>query len=248
MSTHVRARLGRWAGVAAAALLALGLGATPAAAATPVSIGAGSSLGQGTVFANGSVSPVDFCTIAAVGKDPQGRLLALTAAHCTVETIEPKAPVDSLWVKGEKVGTIAGRHQTASAGGVVPGFYDFAFYYLDASKVTIASERGANVSAGLPAPTFHPGTFTQVCMSGWTSTKRCGNYIGDGGTNPRTHLVGISVQPGDSGGPLYTGDGKLLGIGARGGTGLPAAYYTDVRDAVSFAVAQGFITGFTPIG
>lgn len=244
MTTRVRG----WAVAATAAVLALGVGAVPAQAATTVSVGAGASLGQGTVFANGSVSAVDFCTVAAVGRDAQGNLLALTAAHCTVETIAPYAPVDGLWVKGVRVGTIAGRYQTPSAGGVVPGFYDFAFYRLDASKVTVASERGANVSGGLPAPTFHPGTFTQVCMSGWTSTKRCGNYIGDGGTTPRTHIVGISVQPGDSGGPLYTADGKLLGIGSRGGTGFPAAYYTDVRDAVTYAVAQGWITGFTPIG
>ncbi|GAB2468765.1 hypothetical protein GCM10027265_17300 [Jatrophihabitans fulvus] len=217
-------------------------------AATTVTIGAGASFGTGTVFVDGSVSTSDYCTIAAVGKDPQGRLLALTAAHCTVETVAPYAPVDGLWAQGQKIGTIAGRYQTASAGGVTPGYYDFAFYYLDASKVTIASQRGANVSGGLPAPTYHAGTFTQVCMSGLTSGQRCGNYIGDGGTNPRTHIVGITVQPGDSGGPLYTKNGLLLGIGSRGGTGLPAAYYSDVRDAVTYAVGHGFITGFAPIG
>ena len=246
MRTMTR-RLVAGAGAVAAGAALLLAGAGPAGAAdAKVNVGAGVSFGTGTVFANGTVKQEDFCTRAAVGRDPQGRLLALTAAHCTVETVPGAPPVDSLWVQGQKVGSIAGRYQTDSPGGVTPGYYDFAFYYLDESKVTIGSERGAVVTS-LPAPTFHPGTFTNVCMSGWTSGKRCGFYIGDGGTTPRTHIVGIAVQSGDSGGPLYTNDGKLLGIGSRGNSGAPAAFYTDVRDAVTYATGHGMITGFTPI-
>lgn len=223
-------------------------GAGTAQAEVKVNIGAGSSYGKGTVFLNGTVAANDRCTIAAVGRDTNGRLLALTAAHCFRESVPPNNILTDLYVQGVKVGTSVGRHYTGPLSGPVllPGYYDFDFFAIDESKVTIGSERGANVSGGLA--TAKPNTFTTVCMSGWTSGKRCGWYIGDGGTNPRTNIVGIAVQQGDSGGPLYTADGKLLGTGGAGASGLNVAYYPDARDAVAYAIAQGWIGGFTPIG
>lgn len=242
----------RIAAIVGAAVIALGsavLSTGTAQAEVKVNIGAGSSYGKGTIFLNGTVATADRCTIAAVGRDTNGRLLALTAAHCFRESVPPNNIITDLYVQGVKVGTSVGRHYTGPIDGptLLPGYYDFNFFAIDESKVTIGSERGANVSGGLAPVGFHPGTFTNVCMSGMTSGKRCGFYIGNGGTNPRTNIVGISVQSGDSGGPLYTADGKLLGTGGAGGTGVPAAYYPDARDAVTYAQAQGWIGGFTPI-
>lgn len=212
-----------------------------------IGVGAGTSFGAGTPLGPGKIAATkDHCTIAAVGRDNQGALVALSAAHCAVDSVTG-TPIE-LWVKGEKVGQFESWKYNVPEGAsrFTPGYYDFAFARLDESKVHIAPDRGANVSAGLLNPNEQILTGSNVCFSGLTSGKKCGGYVGDGGTTPREHVLSFSPKPGDSGGPLYTQDGKLLGIASRG---IPGAFYGDVRDAASYAATQGWVGGgFRPIG
>lgn len=212
-----------------------------------VAVGAGVSFGKGTPVGPERVpTTADHCTIAAVGTDNQGNLVALSAAHCAVDSVTGK-PIE-LWVEGQMVGQFESWKYTVpkGIGRFGPGYYDFAFAKLDESKVLIASDRGANIGAGLLGDTEKILTGSTVCISGLTTGQKCGKYIGNGGTNPREHILGFSAKPGDSGGPLYTKDGHLLGIASRT---MPGSFYGDVRDAAAYAAAQGWVGGdFQPIG
>lgn len=211
----------------------------------PVVVGAGTTFGTGTHLGNGTVTTADHCTLAAVGRDSANRLVALTAGHCAKDTVD--GHLIELMVKGQKVGQFESHYNNTPNPQVFPGYYDFAFAVLDESKVTVASENRANVSGGLPAPDEKIGTFTRVCKSGLATGYGCAGYIGNGGTDPRTHITGHSLSGGDSGGPLFTESGKLLGIASKG-TGIAPSFHSDVRDAADYAAEHGWVGGgFQPI-
>lgn len=257
LTTVLAATLALTGGTASAQSISGSLGGgvvdpSPANIAEPapagkVTVGAGVSFGTGTpVGPDRTPKPFDHCTITAVGSDNLGNLVALSAAHCAIDSVTGQ-PIE-LWVEGQKVGQFESWKYTIPNGLMQfgPGFYDFAFARLDASKVHISSARGANVAAGLLAENDKiPGGFT-VCISGRTSGQKCGKYLGDGRSHPREHVLGFAVRPGDSGGPLYTPDGRLLGIASRI---LPGSFYGDVRDAAAYAASKGWVGGgFRPIG
>lgn len=243
----IRRRVAACAGALLAVAGVVTMSATPAQAADPVPIGAGAPFGKGTPLANGTNTTADHCTIAAVGRDSANRLVALTAGHCARDTVSGE--LVGLYIDDQKVGQFVSAFDNSPNPQYLPGYYDFAFATLDESKVTVASQRGANVSAGLLGPTEMINTFTSICKTGMTTGYGCGTYIGNGGTNPRSHISTLSVAPGDSGGPMFTPGGKLVGIASKGTQGAPVSYYTDVRDASAYAASKGWVGGgFQPIG
>ncbi|MDN5892741.1 MAG: S1 family peptidase [Nocardioides sp.] len=200
--------------------------------------------GQCLINHDSGVGEADHCTITAVGRDAEDRLVTLSAAHCARDSVSGE--LIELWVDEQKVGQFVSAERTVPGlpGSLQPGYYDFAFAVLDESRVEIASERGADVSAGLPAEDAKVGTFTKVCKSGMTTGPDLWPLHRNRGTTPREHIVAVHMRPGDSGGPLYTEDGHPLRIASR----ILPNYFGDVRDALAYALSKGWVGGgFEPI-
>lgn len=246
MTNQLTRHLGRFAlGALAASALVMSSGAVAQADEARVVVGAGTTFGAGTTVADGTVTTADHCTVAAVGRDSANRLVALSAGHCAKDSVD--GHLIELMVDGQQVGKFESHFDNSPNPQIFPGYYDFAFAVLDESKVTVQSENSANVSAGLPGPDEMINTFTKVCKSGLTSGFGCATYVGNGGTDPRTHISTLALSGGDSGGPLFTESGKLLGIASKG-TGHAPAYHTDVRDAADYAAENDWVGGgFQPI-
>lgn len=233
-------------------VLATMIPSVASAAPNKVDLGAGSGFGIGTLKTGSNIpSKADHCTIAAVGRDLSGALVALTAAHCVMDG--NTGNLIPLMKDGVKIGQFESAHITVpvdfstgsftSPSALLPGKYDFAFARLDESLVNPISERGADISKGLLAPGQTVPFLSEVCKSGITSGKTCGGYVGEFG-KPGEHNAMVNAQPGDSGGPFYTADGYLVGITSRK---IPN-YWTDVREASDYAASQGWLGGgFTPI-
>lgn len=176
------------AALAAVALILLGIGAAPAAAAPTVAIGGGSSI---LVLKGGNEA--NACTVTTIGRDGSGALVGLTAGHCG----DPGN------------GVLAEEHQDAGSIATVVfknAGMDYSVLRFDESKVRPTNSVGGLRITGIrtEAPRF--GEI--ACKMGRTTGRTCGIVWT---TLDGSHLSQICVAQGDSGAPVVV-DGRLVGM------------------------------------
>lgn len=212
--------------VLAGAVAVLALGAPAGAVAQePVDTRVVLRPGDGVTFYSTDPAP-GWCSVAAVGRDAGGRLVALTAGHCfTVPSVTPGT--SGVWKVGEQAAGRIGTMSTTYSGGSTDWFgfptdarADYGVLVLDETKV-----RGAGVSAvdaegqsvaltGIrPAwNTGGMGNIGAVCNAGHTTKIHCSQP--SHGIIVHDNLIQAypSVDQGDSGGALVDDQGRLVGI------------------------------------
>lgn len=178
--------------IVAGAAVAAAVGfAAPASAAPSVAVGPGSGY-----VTTGGIDDLTACTIAAVGYDNAGRLVALTAGHCV---LAPGLPVTLLGNLG------AGAVGTTASGHWGP---DYGVIELDATKVIpVRSTGGVTVTDIGPAAPGDP-----VCKTGAATGTTCGTVL-----DVRADTDVLTATPtlwADSGSPLVRGT-TLVGIASH---------------------------------
>ena len=214
-------------------LLVVAFVSTPAAHADP-----GVHVGPGTAY---TTNPgVDgFCTIAAVGNDDAGRLVALTIGHCHQQAGTP------IYKIGEAdrgpIGWETDIWSTNPAG----TFHAVDYAVLELNPAVVAPSRYGEGSDVVVNSVGDAQPWNIGCKYGPTTGKTCGALAAFAGI----HLQNWALMgPGDSGGPLVVGD-KLVGISA----GLDAApeapfIYGKIGPILADIDAQqSFGAGFRPV-
>ena len=213
-------------GVVSAVVLAFAATFTGTAAAAPLPV-----VGPGSGFVTtGGLDDLTACSIAAVGYDDAGRLVALTAGHCILRTGLPVTLVGS---PAAPVGTTAVGHWGPDYGVIV----------LDPTKVTPVSSLN-----GITVTDIGVGSVGQpVCKSGLGSGLTCGSIVDNRGSDLMSDAITVWA---DSGAPLVAGT-TLVGIASHAsGTPLvsPTAY-ASASESVRLLGASGAAgAGFRPIG
>ncbi|MFZ2172649.1 MAG: serine protease [Rhodococcus sp. (in: high G+C Gram-positive bacteria)] len=226
-----------------AGLLGLSLGAVPAAAAAPgaaVSVVAvpSVSVGPGTAYTT-DPGMEGYCTIAVVGHDNEGRLVALTVGHCHQRAGQ------AVYKVGEaEAGPIG--HETDVFSGSRDGTFgvlDYAVIELDPS-VVVPSNSGPDVDA-VVNNVGDAALWNIACKFGPSTGKTCGVIT----KLDHLHLQNwAAIGPGDSGAPLIIGD-TLVGIsmGVDFATGSPF-YYGRITPILEDIDSRGsYGAGFTPV-
>ncbi|MEH6793175.1 MAG: hypothetical protein V7694_03480 [Rhodococcus sp. (in: high G+C Gram-positive bacteria)] len=196
---------------------------TAAAAPLPV-------VGPGTGFVTtGGIDDLTACSIAAVGYDDAGRLVALTAGHCILSTGLPVTLVGS---PAAPVGTTAVGHWGPDYGVIV----------LDPTKVTPVASLG-----GITVTDIGIGSVGQpVCKSGLGSGLTCGTIVETRGSDLMSDAVTVWA---DSGAPLMAGT-TLVGIAshASGAPLLSPTAYASASESVRLLSESGAPgAGFRPV-
>ena len=222
------ARLGFVSGLFAAAVMAVGVIAPGTAAAAPFPV-----VGPGSGFVTtGGIDDLTVCSIAAVGYDDAGRLVALTVGHCILRTGLPVTLVGSPAAPAAPVGTTAVGHWGPDYGVIV----------LDPTKVTPVSSLN-----GITVTDIGVGSVGQpVCKSGLGSGRTCGTIVEDRGVDLMSDAVTIWA---DSGAPLVAGT-TLVGIASHAsGAPLlsPTAYASAVESTRLLSVSGAPGAGFRPV-
>ncbi|WP_245673080.1 S1 family peptidase [Nocardia lijiangensis] len=168
---------------ALAAVLIATLSPGHASAAEPAVLGGGSGIVLGMNAA---------CTLTTIGYDNAGRLVGLTAGHCTQPGIPVRAE-HAPWVG--PIGTVV----------LVDRYDDYAVIEFDRERVVPLRNVGATVIADVGGP---PAPGTIVCKNGRTSGHGCG-VVWD--QHEWWFRNQVCSQPGDSGGPVTVGD-RLVGM------------------------------------
>lgn len=181
--------------------------------------------GDGVTFYSTDPAP-GWCSIAAVGRDNAGRLVALTAGHCFIgQYVTPGT--SGVWKVGEQAKGRIGTMTTVYSPGSTDFFGqptnnkpDYGVLLLDETKV-----RGSNTSevdaegqsvalTGLrPAwNTTGSGNIGAVCNAGYSSKIRCSQP--SHGIIVGSNLINAypNTDQGDSGGALVDDQGRLVGI------------------------------------
>lgn len=188
---------------------------------------------------------VDLCNVTAVGTDPSGNKLAMSAGHCflgQVGTRVTKLNAGGLYVPADKrteLGTVVAAKYNPT-GIAQSNQLDYAFIQLDDN---VEIQTTGNPSTGRP-------TLGQTAV-------RHGNDLGFSVTQSSVVVLGLSAReftitgatgPGASGGPV-TKNGKLLGLSSRSAFfyGLPVSIISLADAGIADAVAAGSIEGFQPI-
>ncbi|TQC50529.1 serine protease [Rhodococcus sp. WS4] len=198
----------------------------------------GISVGPGTAYTT-NPAVEGFCTLAAVGNDDAGRLVALSVGHC-----HQKAGTPIYKIGEADKGPIGWETDVWSANpeGVFDAL-DYAVILLDPTVVD-ASKFGSDSDIVVNA-VGDAAPWDVACKLGPASGKTCG-VIGK--------LDGIHLQnwalmrPGDSGGPLLVGD-KLVGV-SIGMDATPEApfIFGKITPILADIDAKGsYGAGFTPV-
>ncbi|WP_309234856.1 hypothetical protein [Nocardia sp. XZ_19_385] len=134
------------------------------------------------------------CSVTTIGHDGAGRLVGLTAGHCTGAGALVKA-------EHQPGAGVIGRVAFSDEGQGL----DFAVIEFDTDKVIPLRTVGATTIAGTaPAPGFG----AVVCSNGRTTGSDCGVVWGNLDYNTLNQSCSL---PGDSGGPV-TVDDRLVGM------------------------------------
>ncbi|CCQ13623.1 putative uncharacterized protein [Rhodococcus sp. AW25M09] len=220
-----KARLGCVSGLFAAAVLAVSAMAPGTAAAAPLPV-----VGPGSGFVTtGGLDDLTVCSIAAVGYDNAGRLVALTAGHCI---LRPGLPVTLVGSPTAPVGTTAVEHWGPDYGVIV----------LDPAAVTPVSSLG-----GVTVTDVGTGSVgQQVCKTGLGSGLTCGSIVDARGSDLMSDAITVW---GDSGGPLVIGT-TLVGIAshASGEPLISPTAYASAPESLRLLSASGAPgAGFRPV-
>ena len=215
----------RLIGVLAGLVLAGTTMSAGTAAAAPLPV-----VGPGTGFVTtGGLDDLTLCSIAAVGYDDAGRLVALTAGHCILRAGLPVTLVGS---PGAPVGTTTVGHWGPDYGVIV----------LDPAAVTPVASLG-----GITVTDIGPGAVGQpVCKTGLGSGLTCGRITETRGSDLMSDALPVW---GDSGGPLVVGT-TLVGIASHAsGAPLvtPTAYASAVESLRLLGVSGAPGAGFRPV-
>lgn len=144
------------------------------------------------------------CTLGAIGKDNQGRLIGITAGHCG----EP-----GVTFQAENFRNVGNIGKILVSNPVL----DFAIVALDQAKVRPVKQVGNGViinhidSNGLVFP-------DTICKTGRTTGTNCG-VVWE--ADRYTHTSSLCVLEGDSGGPVVKGTGLVGIVTAYYGGSLP---------------------------
>ncbi|MEC3955788.1 S1 family peptidase [Nocardia sp. CDC153] len=192
MSSAGRARVLRWAAIAATAVSSTLLFAGPADAAAPVVLGGGSGVYVEDFTSTDTVSD---CTLTAVGYDNKNQLVGLTAGHCG----EVGARVAAEYTRSGGIGVIAERSDQM----------DWAVIVFNPEKVTATRQVAQSVINSVGTP---PQIGESVCKNGRTTGFTCGPVWE---TKALTFRSQVCANHGDSGAPVLRGD-QLVGMVVAG--------------------------------
>lgn len=187
-----RARVLRWAAVAATALSSTVLMTGTADAAPPVTLGGGS--GVYVEQLDDPNSSAD-CTLTAVGFDRDNRLVGLTAGHCG----QLGSRIAAEYTRSGGIGVIANRSEGN----------DWAVIVFDPSRVTPTRQVGQSVINGIGQS---PRVGDIACKNGRTTGFTCGPVWE---THPSFFRSQVCANHGDSGAPVMVGD-QLVGMVVAG--------------------------------
>ncbi|WP_064062858.1 trypsin-like peptidase domain-containing protein [Rhodococcus sp. As11] len=164
-----------------------------------------------------------WCSVAAVGHDDAGRLVAITAGHCYRTGSSPVWKVDE-----QHRGAIGAETDVASTGSIDPlGFptdeiADYAVVVLDETRVrgsntSAPNDRGERVVLESVAA-FDEGELPvgTHCAAGRSTSVACAT--GEVRVDENLMSSPLLMRPGDSGGPLVraeTGEWLGLSVGYR---------------------------------
>jgi hypothetical protein len=179
-------KLARAAAVLAACAALAGVQAGTAHAAGPSVLGGGSGI---------IVNDQGVCTLTTIGHDAAGRLVGITAGHCSIagDTIVAEANRDA-----GVVGTFAYSNLDM----------DYAVIAFDPDKVVPVNRVGNTTITGLGGPAQFPDV---ACKEGYTTGQTCGLAYGDLNQTNSWTWTQICVLPGDSGAPVVVGT-TLVGM------------------------------------
>ena len=226
--------------IATAGVMGSGLlGIAVAGMASAATVGAGNTISIESTDANGNPTTAT-CTINSVGSDG-GQKAAMTAGHCGKEG-------DVVYLETqngrEKIGTIHKSEFNESL--LMPGQdgHDYAIIHINNEHDLTNTSSSNNIvgsALGLPNATPMPIKGVAEHKEGvpeigdilvYKDGSTLGRVVGvtvytDGSTS--YHI--IPVLPGDSGGNVYTMDGRLVGITSRGPVIAPFFLMTNNNDA-----------------
>ncbi|WP_431955430.1 S1 family peptidase [Nocardia lijiangensis] len=170
----------------AAGVLPAGVQAGLARAADPAVLGGGSGI---------VVGDQGVCTLTTIGHDAAGRLVGLTAGHCSAAgtSITAEANRDA-----GVVGTFAYTNEDM----------DYAVIEFDPDDVVPVNRVGNTTITALGGPVQFPDI---ACKQGYTTGQTCGLAYGDVLQTSNWAWTQICVLPGDSGGPIVVGT-TLVGM------------------------------------
>ncbi|MGV9414289.1 S1 family peptidase [Nocardia sp. NPDC003693] len=187
-----RARILRWAVVAATALSSTLLITGTADAAPFVVLGGGSGVHVEQIDETGGTAD---CTLTAVGYDSADRLVALTAGHCG----QVGSRIAAEYTRSGGIGVIAEKSEGN----------DWAVILLDPERVSPTRQVGPTSINGLGAP---PRLGDMACKNGRTTGYTCGLVWETHNSYFRSQ---VCANHGDSGAPVLVGD-RLVGMVVAG--------------------------------
>ncbi|MEU6864542.1 trypsin-like peptidase domain-containing protein [Streptomyces sp. NPDC046876] len=227
--------------------------AAPAAAEPLTPVGGGT----GIVFrlSPSPEAPTSFyiCTLTAVGRDRDGRLVALTNAHCFVdeqgnklvgaEVYRDTSPAGTAFAPAPitasrpdlatgPIGTVAYVGTPNNLLGTGPKGLDYAVIALDETRVAPTATVGSTTITSIGAP---PANGTRMCKQGHRTGLTCGIKLGTNGMW-FTHL--IWTDGGDSGSPVVDGQ-TLVGNAWGAQHSSPILSIIDELDAAG-GIGAGF--------
>lgn len=245
------------AALAAGVAVTVGM-AAPAGAQGPTDTRTVLRPGDGITFTSAQPAPGN-CSIAAAGRDSAGRLIGLTAGHCTTKA-GVNAPVYKM---GEQGAGILGRLTPVYSPGSVGwlGLFvtnnkpDYGTILLDETKVRYeptsevdAEGQSVTITGTRGFTTTGSGNIGSVCSAGYTTKIHCSSDLD--GILVRSNLINAYPRNelGDSGGALVDNTGKLLGVL----TGKTVDYPPNASTRIDVIIADmdakaSYGAGWTPI-
>lgn len=175
--------------------------------------------GDGITYTSADPTP-GWCSVAAVGRDNQNRLVALTVGHCE------QAGTANVWKVGEQSKGVIGKETNVFNPGSTDWFgfptdakADYSVLLLDETKV-----RGSNTSAvdaegqsvtisGIRNLTTQGNTnIGALCSAGYTTKVHCSEPSQGVIVDNNLFQAYPRVENGDSGGAIVDANGNLVGI------------------------------------
>lgn len=185
-----------------------------------------------------------FCSMGPVGFDNQGRMIGLTAGHCTPQPGDPAG--GSVWAYNDKAAGPIGYIDYIGLGAANQNT-DYMVIVFDQAKVALSSTSPNGVRVDKLPTKAKPGTFTTAkkdgAASGITSGFVCSTY-------PEWFNSTAGLSQGDSGSAMTDGKGAVTGINIQVDIGLCLNKSVNIKHVLNLITARGASVpgaGFTPV-